>query len=174
MEIIEDAAGVRGRETIPRVLPLASPVAGGELLIKVPGGVAWYIQSMRFQFATSAVVATRLVTLEFGDGSALFERAPAQVTQAASGNTIYTAATGLGVVQGFGSTQTIALPTPAIPLLGGFQITTATSLIDVGDQYSNIVLYVLEVSETPYDVELARDLAQLRGQTSNAYPSLRA
>lgn len=64
-------------------------------------------------------------------------------------------------------------PAPPIPLLGGWVIGSSTIGLDVGDQYSFIVLHVLEVEERPYDVELARDLATLRGNTSNAYPEIR-
>lgn len=173
MEIIEDAAGVRSREIIPRVVPVASPGAGAEWTQRIPGGSLWYVQSIRATLTTSVTVANRAPVITISDGSAVFAQAPGGDVQAASLTWQY------AWMRNFRDHFRLALTTtpvsgfPAMPLVGGFILASATTAIDATDQWSNIVIYVLEVEETPYDVELARRNAALRGITSNAYPQIR-
>lgn len=173
MEIIEDAAGVRGREVIPRVIPVASPIAGADWSITVPGGVMWHVMSIGTLFTPSAVVANRSPTLRLkdADGLALAGVGVANVI-AASGTTRIFWEKGVGSFNAIGIMSS-PLPTAFQFALAGWTISTTTSAIDATDAWSQIVVNVMEIIETPYDVELARDNAALRGITSNAYPQIR-
>lgn len=172
MQILEHAAGVTVREVIPRIIPVANPAPGAEIAVNVTAGAMWYVESFLASFTASVVVATRTPVLALSDGSTIFARVQSPAQMAAS------AFARLNWLRGFGYINAANIGVganggfPSIPLFGGFQIATVTSNIDVTDQWSSIVLYVLEVEERSYDVELAMDLAALRGDLSNAFPEI--
>lgn len=171
MRIIEDAAGVTLRETIPRVLPFASPAGGTEFTINVTAGALWFVEAIRYQLTTSATVANRATNLLLDDGSTVFATVGASALQAASLVQAYTRLRTYGeadTVSAVGITSSF----PSIPLFGGYRIRSSTANIDATDAYAGIVLYVLEVEERSYDVELGMDAAALRGITSNAFPQI--
>lgn len=173
MEIIDDAAGVRGREVIPRVIPVASPAAGAEWAVVVPGGVIWYVQSVTAILTTSAAGVVRSSVLQLFDGERVLGQFPSGGSQAATTAVAQTWAKGITTNPLAAATRPIAAGFPSVPLLPSWQMRVTTTLLDVGDQWSGIFAYVLEVIEAPYDVELARDNAALRGITSNAIPQIR-
>lgn len=171
MEIIEDAAGITLREIIPRRIPVVSPAAGADWSIAVVGGSIWYPLSVVAQIVTSAVVANRNIALTYADEGGVYARVVTSATVPASTTARQSWARGLGA-NGQGTTlsqQSQGLP--SFPLLPGDLLGVSTIGIDVGDQWSAIRIYVAEVEERPYDVELDADLAQLRGMVSNAVPS---
>lgn len=171
MRIIEDAAGITLREVIPRVIPVAAPATGAEFTIPVQSGSLWYVESVRYQLVTSAVAGNRAPNLLLDDGSSVFGTVGASVLQAASLTQVYSLFRTYGQsnnVSALGESSSF----PSIPLFGGFRIRSSTASIDAGDQYSAIVIYVLEVEERSYDVELGMDAATLRGQFSNAFPEI--
>lgn len=171
MEIIEDAAGITLREIIPRRIPVASPVAGADWSFPVPGGAIWYPLSVVATIVTSAVVANRNIALTYSDESGAYVRIVTSATVPASTTSRQSWARGLGA-NGQGTTlsqQSQSLP--SFPLLTGDSIGVSTIGIDAADAWSAIRIYVAEVEERPYDVELDADLAQLRGMLSNAVPS---
>lgn len=170
MEVIEDAAGIRLRERIPRVLKVQNPAVGTDWTINVTAGTMWYVQSIAARLVTSAVVANRSTAIIASDGTDVFMRlSPVQV-QVASVSSRYSWVKNQGYAASSTWAAGIVASFPSIPLFGGFAISASTPAIDVGDQWSEIVLYVIETEERPYDVELNYDLAQLRGKDSNAYP----
>lgn len=173
MEIIEDAAGVFGREVLPRIIAVPSPAAGAEWKLDIPGGVAWYIRSAFARLTASAVVANRNPSLSVleSDSHPIFT-SPQSLATAATFITDYTWSPYISVPGGLAGFWGQA-PFMHGPLLTGWRISTVTAGFDVGDSWSSIFLYVLEVWERPYDVELDRDTAQLRGSTSNAFPSVK-
>lgn len=168
--VLADAAGIRGREVIPRVIPVANPAPGAETSILVPGGVVWKVQSLFVRLATSAVVANRFVNILIGDSTSTFFRLGGIAAQTASTTLIYDWTVDWGDHLSGTSNTVFNQPFPNFPILGGWTISTLTSSIDVADQYSQIALYVLEIEETPYDIEVQRDLAQLAGSRSDAIP----
>lgn len=173
MEIVEDAAGVRFREAIPRVIPVPNPAAGADWNINVTAGALWIPLSIRAQLVASAVVANRFPRLRYSDGSSVFYGSGVAAPATASTNFIYTWARGMGYDRSNGSGTDPSGGLPTFPIFGGFNISVSTASIDVADQWINVFVYVLEVEERSYDVELGMDLAALRGKMSNAYPSVR-
>lgn len=173
MRLIEDAAGIRGREVIPRVIPVANPGAGNDWIVPVPGGVMWLLETVTFRFLASAVVANRLPTLQVTDADGL-NIGRTQVHSAITAGTLIQVTFSPYVASPFSAAAGVSQdPIPTRKLYGGWILRSLTTNVDVGDTYTQIVVNVLEVDERPYDVELARDLATLRGNTSNAFPEIR-
>lgn len=173
MRFIEDAAGIRGREVIPRIIPVTNPSAGAEWLATVPGGAVWIVQNIFYTLVSSAVVATRVSNLRWTDGSMEIGRLSCSVTQPASNTLKYTWWKSLGSVNTAGGGGFASISLPKVYMFPGWTVGTITSAIDVGDQYSAVSVYALEVEERPYDVEMLRDIAAIRGRTSNAIPEIR-
>lgn len=121
----------------------ATPAAGAEVSIVVPGGEVWLVLAMSAQLVTSAVVANRApsvvlddgtrVMYRFGSGAAIPASTTTQVT-AASDAVSQSSVAGLGVV--------MALPAAAV-LTAGWRMRTITQLIDVGDQYSAVTAWLV-------------------------------
>lgn len=130
------------------------------------------VQSMRATLVASAAVATRFAVLQITDGSVVIAEAiPANnVTATQSYKHNWLPFIGFGSSASLVLTQTI--PFPFRQLFGGWQVQTATALIDVGDQWTGVTMHVLEVSELPYDEELMQDVATMRKSTSNAFPQV--
>lgn len=170
--VLADAAGIRGREVIPKTVTVANPSVGADWNTLIPGGVAWVVMSIRATYATSAVVGTRFPNLEVSDGNQVMMSIPASASISASATVPYTWIRDLGapiVTSGSArATNTIW----SFPLLGGWTISTSTVSKDVNDQWSSIILFVLEIEETPYDIEVTRDLSNLAGSRSDAVPQL--
>lgn len=121
------------------VVPVASPAAGSDWSITVPGGHVWTPRAVFGQLATSAVVATRSVRLTLTDGVRTFLSTPPTATQAASLSRLYswliqsgTVANGLGILS-------VLLDWP---LQAGWTIGTTTEAIDVGDAWTGVFLLV--------------------------------
>lgn len=171
--LILDAAAVQGREVIPRIVTVPSPAAGAEWSTKPPAGSVWLIQTLTARLTTSAVVANRMPRVLYSDSDAEFYRLPQSQVVVASTVLVLELARGLTTSFGQIDVQTWSYaPLLPLPLLGSWQIGSTTTLIDVGDQWSAIRLYVLEIEETPYLVELARDVARLRSGRDDAVPQL--
>lgn len=173
MRLIEDAAGIRGREVIPRVIPVADPAIGSDWSLNVPGGVLWYVESIKARITTSATVASRRVAIVVTDGSLEVFRVGEAANLTAGVTANYNWLRNVATQGAASFTNGVLRTFPSVPILGGWSIGTSTENMDPNDHYNLIVLYVLEIEERPYDVELARDLATMRGNTSNAYPEIR-
>lgn len=172
--LLLDAAAIRGREVIPRIVKVPQPIAGAEWKQVVPSGSVWWIQTLTAQLVASAVAATRSPALILSDSDAEFWRAPN--AQAIIANQSLRMLWGVNL--GFLNSQTLANVIhqwgtwPAIPVPGGWSIGSLTNLIDVGDQWSAVNIYALEVEETPYLVELSRDVAGIYSGRVDAIPQL--
>lgn len=173
MRLIEDAAGVKGREVIPRVIPVASPAAGLNFSVTCPGGALWYPESIVFHFTASAVVATRAVSLQVADADNNIIGIVTSALTVPATNIGFFSFTRTCAALSAGANNRSVSPIPMRFLLGGWTLGTNVSQIDVGDTFTTIFVTVLEVEERPYDTELARDIAAIRGATSNAYPEIR-
>lgn len=140
-----DQVELPGAQRYPRVFKLANPIAGADIAIPVAPGTVWKIVSIQAQLVTSAVVGNRVVGMAVTDGTLTFRKIGGIVTQAASQTIQYTWLKDLGFVStangGWGDMNVA----PPGPLLGGWSIITNTLLIDVADQWSNIIVDVVEL-----------------------------
>jgi hypothetical protein len=149
--LAEEIAGARSlalyellRQRLVKEVPVAAPAVGAEWAQAVPAGVAWEVLSVQQSLATSAVVATRNPMLRALDpsGNEVGRIGPA-ATLAGSLTNTYTYWPGFGYASSIGRAQ-MSLPDPALLLPAGFVLGSVTSALDVGDQYSAIVLMVRE------------------------------
>jgi hypothetical protein len=127
-----------------RSVPVAQPAAGAEWTQAVPPGAIWEILNIRFQLVTSAVVANRTSSLLVRDGdTAIAARFGPQSTQGATTTVQHNFSSGYGATNSQGL-QAAPLPVPPIIMPGAWSLASFTSNLDVGDQYSGIVLAVRE------------------------------
>lgn len=125
---------------------VAVPAPGAEFTQTVPAGVIWELLSVQCSFTSSAIVAARVPSLRVRDSDGLVTgRWSIGSSQAASLTIAMGWFAGLGANvtnNGFAS----VLPNPPFACLPGWVISTSTTLIDVGDQYSIINMLVREWS----------------------------
>lgn len=139
-------------DRVLRVVPIANPAAGAEVVVTVPGGSVWRPISLVTTLATSAVVAVRGPSLIVDDGSTTVMRLPQGGTQAASLSVVNTWANGSGSPAGTSATGAQSVPLPDLVMPAGYRLRTLTNLIDVGDQYSAVALWVEELQSQPQGV----------------------
>lgn len=125
------------------VLPVASPAAGADWSLVVPAGHLYQLHSVFAILTTSAVVANRLPRLAVSDGVASFLELPAAAVQAASAVVRYSWAGEASSFVAGGSALGALVP---LDLIAGWFLGPLTSLIDVGDQWSGIRVYVTDVT----------------------------
>lgn len=133
-----------------KLVQVTNPAAGADWGATVPAGKYWIVRACTFLFSTSATVANRLVRLILyaADGTTPIFVSDQGTAQAASqANSRYSAGQGLGS-QGTTNPRTITLP--SIVLAPGCKIGTSTALIDAGDTYTAINLWVDEVDSDEY------------------------
>lgn len=126
----------------PNLLTLttgANPAAGVEWSQTVPTGESWQINAIRYTLTTSAVVANRLTSITFDNGSTVFARIPSTQTEPASTVNTYTASVDIASSGLLGTEVLISLPRIILP--SGYRISSLTTAIDVGDDYSAPVFY---------------------------------
>lgn len=170
--VLADAAGVSGREVIPRIITVANPVAGADWSQTVTSSSIWFVQSVRAQLNTAAAVATRAPALRLTNGEITIWEVLGGSTVAATGVGRYNYTCGLGYSTNDGNSGIHVGAMPEMPILGGWSLQSSTTSIQAADQWSGIQIYVLELEETPYEVELQRDLANLAGNRVDAIPQL--
>jgi hypothetical protein len=122
----------------------SDPAAGSELLYVADEDMV--VMSARITFVTSAVVANRFPAFVADDGNAVneFFRVADATGRAASTTTQYALFAGAptsGLSAGFG------LPAMGLKLRKGDRLRTITSALDVGDNYSAMVLQVERMPE---------------------------
>lgn len=129
------------------------PGAGADFSVVVPGGVVWELLGFRCQFATSAVVATRSLTLACLDGNGItYARFNPGATQAASLTQNFSWYAGIGNLTTISEIEGM-LPWPATFLRDGSTFKTQTGNLDAGD---NVRLCTLTVREwSPQEIGLA-------------------
>lgn len=156
-------AGVTALRRYPRAVQVPQPAAGADWTITVPAGVLWRLVSAFGLLATSSAVANRTAVLSIGDGDTEFCRIPATGVQAASLTESYTWGVGLDS-ENTGPSQSQAIP--EYVLHAGAIVKSATANVDVGDQWSAVVLYVIEtmVGGGPVDLmDIPELIVQLAG-----------
>lgn len=128
-----------------RTLKIGNPNAGADFVI-TPGGQRWWrITSLVAVLTTSAVVATRQVTLRADTGGDVWWSQPAPSGQAATLGLTYSAFTGAPRDGLFINTYTLPLPAAGLLLKPGDSLRSLTALIDAGDQWSAIFARAEEV-----------------------------
>lgn len=142
-------------------IPISNPAAGSDIKIVVPGGVMWRLISLRAKLTTSSAVANRLVGFQLDDGNPGYTASPAYETDqdttnlAASSNRVFELITAHAanletnvLISGNVSATRFFVPEFVIlqmGLLPGHRLLSKTTAIDVGDQWSNVQLFVEEV-----------------------------
>lgn len=123
---------------------VAAPAAGAEWAVSVPARTTWEVLSVRHRLATSAVVANRAPGLRVNDpnGITVYQLSP-QAVLAAGAASFVDFLPGLGTTESVQQQQAL-LPSPVPVIPEGWSIGSLTTGIDVGDQYSGIVLVVRE------------------------------
>lgn len=127
-----------------RVISVANPGAGFDVLQIVPAGVTWVISSISARLTTDANVANRNVSLNILDsGATTVLRVPLNAPFTATQVTQITWAGDLQPLVTLGSAASAPMPLTfrAGP---GFFIDTTTQNIQVGDAYTNIRILVEE------------------------------
>ncbi len=126
-----------------RSVQVGNPAAGADWITTVPTGARWLVQAVFARFLADANVATRQIVLQIKDASAnkLVELPGAFAPTAGQGqNYVY-----LGGVNNNTGIGDSVQPLPDVAsYLQGFTIGTATTSIQVGDQWSQISLFVQE------------------------------
>jgi hypothetical protein len=126
-----------------RVINLAQPAAGADLVATVPATVVWEVKALQFQLTTSAAVGNRIPHLVLKDslGFAFFNFPAIQNQQAAQ--TLQYSAGISSVAVAFDNSVTWVLPYVS-RLLQQWTIGTLTTGLLAGDQWANCNLLVEE------------------------------
>lgn len=134
------------RQRLVKEVPVAQPAAGAEWSQAVPAGVAWEVLSVAEVLVASAVVANRSPSVQAVDPNGTGAlRIPAGVTAAAGSTNRISFAAGYGDHLNSGAFSA-GLPDPPIFVPAGWSLSSLTSALDVGDQYSAVILIVREWS----------------------------
>lgn len=121
------------------------PGVGTEHFAQVPAGKFWRLLGARTTLVTNATAGTRRVKMRFADAAGLvFCDAISPSTQPISTTKDYSFVVGVPSVAD--ADNVIAVQIPALILPAGFRIATVTAAISAGDNYSQLVLLVEEVT----------------------------
>lgn len=137
--ISSESSWRRSRVTVA----VPQPAAGADWTLTIPAGHVYRLLSLYAVLASSAVVATRVARLAFTDGARTFLDLSAGASQVASLTRRYAWLPSVGP-SAVGSGILSALPDVALG--AGWTIASLTDAIDVGDQWSAIVLNVLDTT----------------------------
>ncbi len=142
--------GLPGRGHLA-LIPVPQPAAGADWTIRPPVGARWRVLGGSAKLVTSAAIANRQVYLAVSyDGLELFRIAAAAV-QAAGATVVYELIPGLTLTTAIGGFQPVFLPLTAL-LDPRMVLASVTGAIDVGDQWSGVVLFLEELETLPYAV----------------------
>jgi hypothetical protein len=125
---------------------VSNPAAGAEWTFTVPAATTYTLKSVFYQLVTSSAAATRISLLKITDGTNTLFQGDVSVSQTASLTKKY--AGGSGITDPLGASSNfpvVALPVDMV-LGPGWKVGTATTAIDLGDQYSAISLGLIQWS----------------------------
>lgn len=125
-------------EGIPVVVTVANPAAGANWTYTIPDGTDFLCKAIRFRLVTDANVAARRARIEFRQSTTIIHQAVCSNTQAASLTYDYNIAMD-GAAEVLSATY-INRSMPDIRLKDSDTIRVQTDSIQVGDQFSAIVL----------------------------------
>lgn len=118
------------------------PAPGVDISETVPANAKWRLAAVRFRLTTSAVVGVRVVMLIITDGTNTVYNMAVNIGQAASAVVEYNYADGMALTSNSVSQQDCPLPRQLF-MMPNWKLTTLTSAIQVGDQFS-LFQYVVE------------------------------
>lgn len=128
---------------IVRSVQQANPAAGADIVVTVPAGARWLVQSISAQLVTAVAVANRTphIQIRDGAGNVVWDTAAA-AAQAASLTVRYSAC---GGIQAVVADSSAVFPIPDVAqLLQGWTLQTVTTNIQAADQWQNIWLNLIE------------------------------
>lgn len=136
-----------GLARMTQVIPQPVPAAGTEVSITVPGDSRWTVQLVSLRLVTSAVVANRAIVFRFDDPANRLASVGVVQNQIASQTIDYTVFGGPNgrvsdIANGY---QFVSFVLPI--LQPGWRFRTVTSGLDVGDQFSQISITVIDLNE---------------------------
>lgn len=152
-----------------RVVQVTQPAAATDWSVTVPGGKVWAPLAFTATFVTDANVANRDLSLQIGDQTNLLAAFDAVANQAAGQTNVVTYCTGGGLGAGGTTHGTSTTPIPDLALPAGFTISSHTTNLQVGDQWSNIVCWVEELDAQPRGVYEVRHAMQEYFLDSGSY-----
>jgi hypothetical protein len=132
-----------------QVATIATPVAGAEFTIRAPGQGIWRILSLAFLLTTSAVAANRRVALVADDQTDVWFAAESTVDVAAGSAVRFGAYPGAPSAGLTAVLVNLPLPYGGLVLQPGHRLRSSTTLIDVGDAYTQIRAQVQEYPQGP-------------------------
>ena len=126
-----------------RVITIANPLAGVDVVATVPSTVRWRVQCLQAQLVTSAVAMNRIPHLVITDGQGhQVYNVPPSGNQVAGLTEQYSAGVTV-VAANFDNANVLVLPY-VTHLLQGWTIGFSTTGLQAGDQWSNCALLVEE------------------------------
>lgn len=126
-----------------KVITIANPAAGAEIVATVPANKTWRILAVHFKLVASATVANRLVRLLFDDGTVVLFKVPNDVNHVASQTTEYSYGLACTAEAAQGATVVARMyPIPDLQLPPGCRIQTLTAGLQAGDQFSEVRLLI--------------------------------
>lgn len=134
-----------GAERFPRTVLVPQPSAGAAWSFTVPGGDALILMSIRLRLVTDANVANRRPALTLTDGLTEFFRINALTSQAATLTDEYSYVNGIGAAWNPNQDYSLPLPPEGVLMLPGYVLGHTVANLQAGDQYSNVVLRVLDL-----------------------------
>jgi hypothetical protein len=155
---------------VPQVVRVANPAAGADWAASVTPGATWVPLAFAGTFTTSAVVANRAVELQYNDRSRTFFNLPPTGVQAASLAWTYCWARETPIQNPPATALANGGALPPFSLFGGLQIKTATVNIDAADQWTNVTLLVLEVTEAQLGERAEEMQALVTGAHADLFP----
>lgn len=143
--LLRQIASTEETDPVVRVLAQTAPAAGADISITVPGQSVWQLVALTGLLTPDNNATARGVAFTVTDGSTIIGTFPAGATIAASTATQVTLAPGAGYTQTTAVGAALTVGVPPLILTAGWQLKTATTAIHSGDQWSGVVLTVLEV-----------------------------
>lgn len=131
-----------------RVVRVASPAAGAEWTRVNDSGRLWWVYAVVFRLTTDANVATRVTGVIARQGDDVWFGSSCAQTQAAGLTRRIGAYNGASAADSSASVNRMGWPADGLWLPPGERLESSTSGLQAGDQYSEIVLAVVELDES--------------------------
>lgn len=141
----------RRERPVFRTLPVTAPAAGAEWSFPNNRGAVLWIYALTQRLVTSAVVATRTPTVRVLSGLEIVHIFTTAQNQAASLDRRIAAYNGANHADSATGGNRLAWPVDGVRLLNGWTVASNTPGMDVGDQYSEILIHCVEFPETLAD-----------------------
>lgn len=156
-------SGERPLRRYPRVVQVPKPALGADWSTTVPAGKTWGIRLARATLTCSAAAATRVPSLDLSDGTTTFAAIPPVETLVASDVASLTWLESVSYVLNVTPSKYLVQPIPALTLWPGYTIASLTTALDAGDQWSGVVLYVIEtmIGAGPIDLNTVPEMVVL-------------